>query len=116
MKTLTREEISELLVGSVEFEEPSDLSKETAIVYTMADGRTYAQLVKPDGKHEQYRVTEEVAEAIKAKEKDFSKLTEIKSLIKAEKLKPKVEFPEYAHKVEKPVIEYAVIVEEGAVE
>jgi hypothetical protein len=86
MQTLTREELSLLLQGGIEVEEPTDFTAGAAITYKLGD-KSFVQVSKGGGEFESYRTTRPLLEEVKAEIKKGGK-KKIADKIAAEKLKP----------------------------
>lgn len=133
MQTLTRDEISQLIVGGINLTEGKSENGEAIVTYEVLEtGETFVQVVKDNKNHESYQVEPALEEELKAELGKNTKLADLKAKLEAEKLKPPVDYKQIREakvqaelaaaeaarvEAEKVVeVEDAVIIEEPVVE
>jgi len=93
MQTLTRDEISQLIVGGINLTEGKSENGEAIVTYEVLEtGETFVQVVKEDKNHESYQVEPALIEELKGELGKNAKVSALKAKLEAEKLKPQVDY------------------------
>ena len=93
MQTLTRDEISQRMVGGINLTEGKSENGEAIVTYEVLEtGETFVQVVKEDKNHESYQVEPALIEELKVELSKNTKLADLKARLEAEKLKPPVDY------------------------
>lgn len=133
MQTLTRDEISQLIVGGINLTEGKSEGGEAIVTYEVLEtGETFVQVVKEDKNHESYQAEPALIEELKGELGKNAKVSDLKAKLEAKKLKPPVDYKQIREakvqaeiaaaeaarvEAEKVVeVEDAVIIEEPVVE
>ena len=93
MQTLTRDELSQLIVGGINMVEGKAENGEMVVTYeVLGTSETFIQVVKDDKSHESYQVDPALEEELKVELGKNAKVSALKAKLEAEKLKPTVDF------------------------
>jgi hypothetical protein len=93
MQTLTRDELSQLIVGGINMTEGASENGDAVVTYeVLGTNETFVQVVKDSKDHESYQIDPILEEELKVELGNDAKISDLKAKLEAEKLKPIVDF------------------------